>query len=207
MNEKNQLDSGSLETLKQGETLLISARKVSGGKIHLEFAEVIEKKGQKQNILGILNASDERFSSSARRAWITAEPADASNTFEVDFGPTANWEMTEKGEMLFLNILNPAIDETRCRLQITETTEATEWQEANYDTAAKRKGKDGDFITNEGDYIYSNTTIVMSSEAPEHHYLTPDSTTLERELVDEETGEIFDENDDDLHIKGNLEGM
>jgi len=192
---KNQLNSGSLETLKQGQTLLVSARKVNGGKLHLEFAEVIEKKGQAQNILAMLNASDERFSSSARRAWITAEPADATKLFGVDLGPAAAWEMTEKGEVLFLNILNPSIDGTRCRIQIIETTEATEWQEANADRAAKRKGKEGPFITHEGNYIYSNTNVVTSDVAPTHTILQPDSTNLPAEemLVDETTGEIFDE--------------
>lgn len=37
--EKNQLNSGSLDSLKVGETLLISARQVANGKISLEFAE------------------------------------------------------------------------------------------------------------------------------------------------------------------------
>ena len=49
----NKLNTGNLDTLKQGETLLVSARKVSGDKVHLEFAEVI-KNGQAQKVLGIL---------------------------------------------------------------------------------------------------------------------------------------------------------
>ena len=53
---KNQLNSGSLETLKPDETLLMSARKVNGGKLQLEFAEVI-KNGKGMNVLGILNKS------------------------------------------------------------------------------------------------------------------------------------------------------
>ena len=191
------LNSGSVETLKQGQTLLVSARKVSGDKIHMEFAEVIPN-GKAQNILGILNASDERFSANARRAWVTAEPADAAKTFGINFGIDAGWEATDKGEMLFLNILNPTIDGTRCRILISETTEANDWQEENKNKAAKRKGKEGPFITHEGNYIYSNTSVVMSDEAPKHTILTPDATTLSvgdltEELVDADTGEIFDE--------------
>ena len=117
--ENNQLNSGSVETLKQGQTLLVSARKVGGDKVHMEFAEVIPN-GKGQNILGILNASDERFSANARRAWVTAEPADATKTFGINLGIDAGWEATERGEMLFLNILNPTIDGTRCRIQIVD---------------------------------------------------------------------------------------
>jgi hypothetical protein len=189
----NTLNSGTLDTLKAGECLLVSARKVGGDKLHLEFAEVI-KNGQAQNVLGMLNKSDERFSSSARRSWVTAEPADATEYFGCDFGPTAGWEMTDKGEYLYLNILNPTIGGTRCRIQIMETTEATEWQEENRDTAAKRKGKDGDFITHEGNYIYSNTQVIMSDTDPEHTILTPDSTTIAvGTKVNVESGEVLED--------------
>tara|TARA_R100000234_G_scaffold66845_1_gene40838 strand:+ start:707 stop:1291 length:585 start_codon:yes stop_codon:yes gene_type:complete len=187
----NQLNSGALDTLKAGETLLVSARKVSGDKLHLEFAEVINN-GKAQNILGMLNKSDERFSSSARRAWVTAEPADATEYFGCDFGPTAGWEMTDKGEYLYMNILNPTIGGTRCRIQILETTEANEWQAENYKTAAKRKGKDGDFITHEGNYIYSNTQVIMSDDDPTHTILQPDATTIAAEdKVNMTTGEVL----------------
>ena len=186
----NKLNSGTLDTLKQGETLLISARKVGGEKIHLEFAEIV-KSANNMNVLSILNKSDERFSSSARRAWVTAEPVDAEESFEINFGIDAGWEMTEKGEMLFLDVLNPTIGGTRCRLQINETTEATEWQSDNIETAAKRKGKDGPYITHEGDYIFSNTSIVMSDDDPVHTVLQPDATTIAS--VDTTSGEVFEE--------------
>ena len=187
---KNQLNSGTLESLKPEQTLLVSARKVNGGKLQLEFAEVI-KNGNTMNVLGILNKSDERFSSSARRAWVTAEPNDAEESFGINFGIDAGWETTEKGEMLFIDVLNPTIGETRCRLQINETVEATDWQSDNIETAAKRKGKDGDFITNEGNYIFSNTSVVMSDETPKHTILTPDAITIEG-TVSKTTGEVLE---------------
>ena len=40
----NTINSGSLEDLKSGETLLVNARQVNGGKLHLEFAEIIKQK-------------------------------------------------------------------------------------------------------------------------------------------------------------------
>jgi hypothetical protein len=162
--ETNQLNTGSLEDLKPGQTLLVNAREVKNGKIHLEFAEVIKSGSQPTNVLSLLNKSDERFSSNARRAWVTAEPIDATEYFGVDFGERAEWYMSDKGNILDLNILNPTMNGERCRLLISETTEATEWQNANLKTAAKRRGKEGDYITHQGAYVFSNTSIILSKE-------------------------------------------
>ena len=46
MDNVNQINSGSLDTLKSGETLLVSARQVANGKISLEFAEKISTKNR-----------------------------------------------------------------------------------------------------------------------------------------------------------------
>ena len=40
---ENQLNTGSLDTLQKGQTLLVDARKVSGGKIQLGFAEITSR--------------------------------------------------------------------------------------------------------------------------------------------------------------------
>ena len=127
---ENTLNSGSLDSLKHGETLLVSARKVANEKIHLEFAEQI-KASTSVNVLSLLNKSDDRFSSNARRAWVTAEPIDATELFNVDFGPTSDWYMSDKGEMLDLNILNPTMKDVRCRIIISETIDGSEWQNEN----------------------------------------------------------------------------
>ena len=62
------------------------------------------------NALSLLNASDSRFSSGAHRAWVTAEPADASERLGINFGDDGEWYDTEKGEMMDLMILNPGVD-------------------------------------------------------------------------------------------------
>lgn len=179
-NNKNQLNSGSLDTLEVGQTLLISARQVSNGKISLEFAEKITAKDRPVSALTILNASDDRFSSGARRGWATAEPIDASNAFEINFGDDGEWYTSEKGEMMDLDILNPEFNGVRFKVQITETTEPTEWQAENVERAAKRAGKDGDYITHEGDYIFSNSDIILLPEDQNanHTWLTPDTKRL-----------------------------
>ena len=126
----NQLNSGSLDTLKPNETLLLQARKVANGKIQLEVAEQIQVSDSPMNVLGMLNKSDDRFKSNARRTWITAEPTDATELFDINFGTDAEWYMgTSKSgaqvELLDLNVLNPVINDMRCRILVTETIEPT----------------------------------------------------------------------------------
>lgn len=175
----NKLNTGSLDTLKKGDTLLVNARQVANGKIHLEFAEVLKVSDKGENVLALLNKSDDRFSSNARRSWITAEPVDAEDYLGVKFGADADWYVTEKGEMLDLNILNPLMKGTRCRVIISETEEPTEYQSDNLEKSAKRKGKGGEFITHNGNYIFSNTSVILTNESTDkmHVILEPDSVS------------------------------
>jgi hypothetical protein len=176
----NKLNSSSLDTLQVGEALLINARKVSNNKIQLEFAEKVSAKDRPISALTVLNASDDRFSSGARRGWATAEPVDASEIFGVNFGDDGEWYSSEKGEMMDLNILNPDFNGLKFRVQIIETTEPTDWQSENVERAAKRAGKDGDYITHEGNYIFSNANVVLLQDGvdPEHSFLTSDTTEV-----------------------------
>ena len=193
----NQLNTGSVDDLKVGETLLMNAKKVGGEKIQLQFAEIVQSAEREINALTVLNKSDDRFSSRARRAWVTAEPVDAARIFDINFGDDNEaWEMTDKGEVMELNILNPMYETTRFRLLVTETTESTEWQKENLEKAAKRKGKEGPFVMNNGNYIFSNTSTILTNEetTDKHDFLIADSTMIEvkaEDLVEVEE-EVFD---------------
>lgn len=193
--EDNQLNSGSIDTLKKGDTLMVSARKVNGGKISLEFAEVIETSDRLVSALTILNKSDDRFSSRPRRAWVSAEPSDASELFNVNFGDDGEWYDSEKGEMMDLDVLNPTYNGQRFRVQINETVEGTQWQIDNADVAAKRRGKGGDFITHNGEYIYSNGDIVLVDKGNDvtHTYLQADTTTIENATKEVENEQPVEE--------------
>jgi|TARA_R110000796_G_scaffold251611_1_gene383477 hypothetical protein len=186
--ESNQLGSGKLENLQVGETLLVDAKKVKNGKIQLHFAEKLTGNDKPINALTILNASDSAFSSGARRAWVTAEVADAAERFNVNFGDDGDWyaATSSKGEdveIMDLNILSPHIvikgNVYDFKVQVLETTVATEWQSENYERAAKRKGKNGDHITHKGDYIFSNTTVILNPKGTEvkHTFLESDENT------------------------------
>ena len=191
----NAINSGSLETLTPGQTLLLAARKVKGNKIQLEFAEILAQADRPVNALTMFNKSDERFSAGRkpRRSWLNCEPADAELLLGIDLG--GEYTTNEKGhEVKALNILNPEVDGQRLRCQIVETTESTEWQAENIHTDAKRKGKDGDFITHKGMYIFTQSTVVFGE--PENVFLEGDVAVsnagiFANENVDVNTGEIF----------------
>lgn len=172
-----------LSALKTGETLLVQALKTKNpNKVQLEFAERVRSvEGNAGSLLGILNKSDARFTSGARRAWMTAEIADVAELLDINVGDDADWTLTETGkDVLLIGNLNPEINGMRMRLQINETVEPTEWQAENIDTAAKRKGADGEFITCKGEKIFSNTNVVLMNgdENPEHTVLTADSAPV-----------------------------
>ena len=175
---------GSVDTLNPGETLLLGARKVNSGKIQLEFAEIIQTTDRPVSLLSILNRSDDRFATRARRAWITAEAIDASEDFNVNFGDDGEWYASEKGELMDLNILNPEYNGIRMKLRIFETLTPSKWQEANLETSAKRRGAEGDFITHGGEYIFSNTDMVLTNDEVKHVLLEADDAPTSNSSTD-----------------------
>lgn len=196
---KNTINSGSLASLQANQVLMLQARKVRGGKIQIEFAELIDS-GRVVNPLGLFNKSDDRFNSGgkARRAWLTAESKDASKLLGIDFSDAADWITDSLGnDVLELNVLNPIVNVNgtvhTLKVQITETTTPTEYQAANLQTSAKRKGKDGAFITHQGMYVFANTQVVFDKAV--HTFLEADVTTTTSKGipagVDLNTGELF----------------
>ena len=198
----NTINSGSLQGLQAGQTLLVSARKVAGNKVQLEFAEIVRTQSTAASPLALFNKSDDRFSQGgARRAWLTAQPQDASAYLSIDVTDSnPNWTVDSMGrEVISLNILNPvaniAGEQIPLKLEVVETTTPTEYQAANLETAAKRRGKDGAFITHKGMYIFANTRIAFHKA--NHVFLEADAAAATTQMsgipvgVDFSTGEIF----------------
>jgi len=131
--------------------------------------------------LTLLNKSDDRFATRARRAWITAEPMDASDAFDINFGDDGDWYMGDKGEVMDINILNPTYKGVSMKLRIFETTTPNKWQEANLETSAKRRGRDGDYITHNGEYIFSNTDMILTDNEVSHVLLESDEVAISTE--------------------------
>ena len=144
---------------------LVSARKVKGSKIELEFTQEVQTGEERAtSLLSLLNASDERFiqSNKLTHCWLSAEPNDASAMFGIDFS-----ELTELGDSMELSHVVAKIQDKDVNIQIIESTDGTEYEIANMDKSAKRAGKDGAFIlTAEGAFIYRRATIVLGE--PKH---------------------------------------
>ena len=198
----NTINSGSLQGLQVGQTLLVSARKVAGNKVQLEFAEIVQSRSNTVNPLALFNKSDDRFSQAgARRAWLTAEPKDASAYLSIDVTETnPGWSVDSMGrEVLNLNILNPVAniegEAIPLKVEVIETVTPSDWQANNIDTSAKRRGKDGAFITHKGMYIFANTRIAFHKAT--HVFLEADAAPATTQMsgipagVDLSTGEIF----------------
>lgn len=198
----NTINSGSLQGLQVGQTLLVSARKVAGNKVQLEFAEIVRQQSSAVNPLALFNKSDDRFSQGgARRAWLTAEPKDASKYLSIDLTDSnPNWSVDAMGrEVIALNILNPVAtiegEQIPLKVEVIETVTPTEYQAANLETSAKRRGKDGAFITHKGMYIFANTRIAFHKA--NHVFLEADAPAATTQMsgipagVDFGTGEIF----------------
>ena len=198
MERSNQVNSGTLNTLTLGDTLLVSAKKVKGDKISLEFAEILTVSEGPKTALSRFNRSDARFGNKARRAWVNVTVEDISEDLEMDFSDNnEGWELTEKGEVLILNMLNPTVEGERVRVMVSETTEPDDYQADHVETAAKRKGKEGEFIKHNGEYIFSNTYVVISNEVIEHVLLKADDEVarvitakeiVEKSMVTDEYG-------------------
>jgi hypothetical protein len=173
-----------IEALKPGNALLTRVRKVANGKMEIELAEKVVTKKQSINVLALLNKGDERFnqSSGARRAWYIAEAAQVTALFGV---PADQMSALGEYESLYVGIVNPKIGEAFLRIKIVESTEGSDYDFANIEKTAKRKGKDGDYIYHQGKHIFSSTTIegCAEGESPKHILLEADS-------VDVTTGEI-----------------
>ena len=191
----NIINTGTLETLTPGQTLLLQARKVKGNKIQLEFGEILQQADKPVNALGMFNQSDERFNltGKARRSWLTVEPEDGQTLLGIDLG--GEYFTNEMGYVVkTLNILNPEVNGQRLRVQIVETTDASEYDATHIEASAKRRGKDGEFITYKGMYIFTESSVVFGE--PVNKFLEADaarstSGILANENVSVDTGEIF----------------
>lgn len=187
-----------IANLTVGQVLLVKAIKtndsVTGTGYQLEFAEKIQSRNTDgvTNLLQLFNADDQRFGSGARRAWLKTTPVQAASLLDINLGDDANWIMNpETGkEELELGILNPTVNGLDMRIRVTESTVPfSDYQRDNVERAAKRKGKEGDFIFHKGKHIFSNTEVVGCKQgvSPEHTFLTPDPVAVPQDQIVDET--------------------
>ena len=179
----------TVDSLSAGQVLLTNLKAVNGGKIQMEIAEIVNERPI--SAASLFNIGDDRFSQQkARRAWQAGEPSQIAKLLGID---EAKLSALKVGESLELNQLNPAIvvgtQKYLLKVRIKETIIPTEWQVENLEKAAKRKGKDGAFITNNGNHIFSNceVAIVKEGEVVEHIILKADAV---EETISETMGKL-----------------
>lgn len=171
----------TVENLTKGQTLVVGARKVKGGKFQVEFAEIVVNPDARPNLLSMFNASDDRFSqrsSKPRRAWMTVEANDFKAITGIDISGA-----TEDG--IELNILNPTANGQRIHLEIREVVGAKEgsYEAANTARTAKQiVGSDGQrrYFVKDGSLIFAKSTVVLGE--PKHDIKLADKIVTEAEL-------------------------
>lgn len=148
--------------------VLESAKGVKNGKVQLTFSQIVKTGTAGTNVLGLLNASDDRFNQQKPRyAWVTGQKSDIEKQFGISL------EGLNEGDVLEIGEVDPRLEaypDTPLNIQIVETTEGNDWEVENFDRAAKRAGKDGDFIMKDGMYIYIRSTVVAGK--PSHNIFT-----------------------------------
>jgi hypothetical protein len=172
----NVLDSGSLDTLTKGESLLLSAHKTKSNKVQLQFAE--KKSANSNSILARLNKSDDRFSSKATRCWLTVEVADVKELMGLDVSLSSDsWVINPetKKEIMELNVLNPVMDDKVLRIIVIESTNGSDYERANLKTRAKRAGREGEYIMHKNQHIFMHKDIVDDFEDGDDVILVPDN--------------------------------
>lgn len=155
--------------------VLESAKGVKGGKVQLTFSQIVKTPTTSSNVLGILNASDDRFNQQKPRyAWLSAQPEDIKKQFGLDL-------QLAEGEEIQLDMVDPRLalnPDAPLNILIVETTEGSAYDVANFETRAKRAGKDGDFIMHEGKYIYVNTIVVDRPVSENDHKIFKNTTRV-----------------------------
>ena len=166
----NQLNSGSLDTLKLDDVLLTHIERTANGGYKAEFVQHISRNNgtEGDDVLAMMNASDPRFQRGSKTYnWTPTTLQDIETLLAIpslDLENSNYVAVTTKGgkvrDVVQLNILNPEYNGHKVSVQITETTEATDWQKAN-DTGFKVNPATSEVLTKDGMNIYRNTKMVL----------------------------------------------
>jgi hypothetical protein len=163
-----------LKTLKVGMAGLVSIRAVKSNdasikNYQIEIAEKLSQRGDGGlNVLGILNSGDPRFNTSgARRAWGLVKAWQA-----VKFFPSVTQPILDAliigGDSYFVGQPNPTVTKedgtiVYLKVKVSETFNGDEFDLANIERTAKRRGPNGDHIfgMNDGQlsHIFSHTDV------------------------------------------------
>lgn len=171
---QQQIDS-TINDMNEDEVFILTTRPVGGGKVQLEFAEIIPTPASEGNVLGEFNKSDERFSGrAARRAWLSAEPEDVQRILPEIMSEVR--ECLDSGEKVFVGYKNPQMPNgDSLKIQVEEShTPENEWEMNNLDRSAKQNGE-GEHLLKDGKLIFSHTSVVRRKA--NHVFIEHEETT------------------------------
>lgn len=172
----NKVDE-AINSLDEQEPMLLTVRPVSGDKVQLEFAEIIQTPASNNSALGMFNESDERFTrKSARRAWMSAEPKDAKRLLpeiadQVD-------QAIEEERKVFIGLKDPVTSTNKeLMLQVNEEhSPESDWEVENLKQSAKQDGN-GNYLLKGNKLIFSHVRVVHTEQ--NHVFIQHDSTTTD----------------------------
>ena len=205
----NQLKSGTLDTLKTGQTLLTKVIKTQkDGMVQIEIAEKVSNPNTKSSLgdgfQTMYSFANGNTGGSPRRFWnpvenIYLETMLNIEGLDLDHGVYTFNENTGKEEMV-LNILNPTayVDpqtgeavELRMRGRVIETTEGSDYDVDN--SRYKKNPTTKEPILHNGNYVYNKNQLLFVADTSDdvkipHVFLASDvvSVTSKVEATSEE---------------------
>lgn len=147
---------------------ITKVRNTNGGKCLVMYRQEVQTPNTNANVMvGILNATDERFNSSKRAAIVVGMHADIARTYPAIAAQVTALVGQPVGTETEVSLEVPQMNGQDLNISITEnTTQAWSGQEP------KRAGKEGPIMYSGGLPIYSHTNIVLGN--PTHVFLTAD---------------------------------
>ena len=215
----NQLKSGTLDTLKTGQTLLTKVIKTQkDGMVQIEIAEKVANPNAKSSLgegfQTMYSFANGNTGGSPRRFWnpienIYLETMLNVEELDLDHGTYTFNEDTGKEEMV-LNILNPTayVDpqtgeevELRMRGRVIETTEGSDYDVEN--GRYKKNPTTQDPILHDGNYIYNKNQILFVADTSDdvkipHVFLASDVVSVTSKVEDTTEEEVVGSVDLDM---------
>ena len=180
--ELNSRDSGTLDGLKEGNSLLEAILKTKSevGLVQIRLIEVIKPDHEQSGDLKALFQSMTRADDpKPRHAYIPIGYAELEHFFGIEISELDKWFMNERGrEELILNINNPTFIRgenkgKRIRVQINESVyPKDQWQADNWDSQVKKNPSTGQKMMHEGQHVFPNTFVVVGKA--KHKWLKND---------------------------------
>lgn len=183
----------ALSELKPGQVLAVAVKHINDSegkdKYQIEFAEKIARPedGDGISALSIFNADDERFTSGARRVWVSI----TATQCEKLFGFTLDNDVSHKEILTVLSDYEEGKQEYRIKIREVIEADLPENEIDYKDLRLKRRSKDGPvFFTNKGEKVYSLTELRIYQKGAEvpHVYLEGSYMSAEQMLKEEMDG-------------------